>query len=427
MGRGDHLTVRNGRYHAVCHYKQNGVWKTKQITTGIPADGRHKKEAKAKADELISKFMRSISNDHTSDTLAEYAEYWLAQKKHDVRSNTLRNYQDIIRTHIVPLLGNIPLIDITQREIEAYIRAEQDECDRIEKENERLRKEADENGVKYKPVRNSYRRSIKKHVSLLSSILEFAANRDEIPSNPVRNINPTVRKSINVTKFHGTALNSSEIRRLIEFFRGDHLEPVVILGLHLGGRRSEALGLKWSNIDFKERKIYIRDTVVLVGSELEYRTGETKSDTSMDVLPMTDFLYDYLKELKGKQEQDAILFGREYQHSDYVCRWASGQLIRPNNVSQHFRHMLLKSDLPLIRFHDLRHTTGTLIWEMTGDIVAVQTYLRHANVSTTADIYTHRSLDKKREVARVFEGAINSSIHESTTNLEKDTSLENQG
>ena len=77
--------------------------------------------------------------------------------------------------------------------------------------------------------------------------------------------------------------------------------------------------------------------------------------------------------------------GRQHSPADYVSR--------------RFAKILKKNKLPKIRFHDLRHTAGSLLVNSGHTIKQVQEFLGHENASTTLDIYTHISSDNKKDTA----------------------------
>ena len=73
----------------------------------------------------------------------------------------------------------------------------------------------------------------------------------------------------------------------------------------------------------------------------------------------------------------------------HVCVWHDGRSLGPDYVSHHFKLLLEKNKLPHIRFHDLRHTAGSLLLEDGVDIKTIQEFLGHSQASTTTNIYLH--------------------------------------
>ncbi len=91
---------------------------------------------------------------------------------------------------------------------------------------------------------------------------------------------------------------------------------------------------------------------------------------------------------------------------DFVCRWPDGRSFKPDYVTHTFRRLLEQNGLPIIRLHDLRHTCGSLLLEAGHDIKRISSYLGHANISTTADIYTYVQHQTKVEMSNDLEQMI---------------------
>lgn len=173
------------------------------------------------------------------------------------------------------------------------------------------------------------------------------------------------------------------------------------LGLFLGLRRSEVVGLRWKDVDLENGIVHIRNTVVKFKeiSELE----KTKSRASRRDLYMPNALKSYLQTIWDRQEEDRKLTGRSYSDSEHICQWPDGTAFHPDYVSRRFQKVLECNHLPKIRFHDLRHTTGSLLVNQGHTIKQVQEFLGHEKASTTLDIYTHISLEGKRNTAQVLD------------------------
>jgi len=163
-------------------------------------------------------------------------------------------------------------------------------------------------------------------------------------------------------------------------------------------RRSEILGLRWAAIDFGEKTIAIRHTVVITGGKL-HANDRTKNDSSHTVFPMPDMIAQRLTEWRELQEHYKSLQPNDYVDSGYVCTKPNGELLPPNYVSQHFTAMLKKNDLPHIRFHDLRHSSAKFLKGLGFDFKDIQVWLRHGNIQTTMDIYYDLDMEAKENIA----------------------------
>ena len=220
----------------------------------------------------------------------------------------------------------------------------------------------------------------------------------ELLYNPCANV---VVRAKNEEHFEGTAYEISTAKKLLEAVQGDPVEPAVYLGLFLGLRRSEVVGFRWKDVDLENGIVHIRNTVVKFKeiSELE----KTKSRTSRRDLYMPNALKSYLQTIWDRQEEDRKLTGRSYSDSEHICQWPDGTAFHPDYVSRRFQKVLECNHLPKIRFHDLRHTAGSLLVNQGHTIKQVQEFLGHEKASTTLDIYTHISLEGKRNTAQVLD------------------------
>lgn len=76
-------------------------------------------------------------------------------------------------------------------------------------------------------------------------------------------------------------------------------------------------------------------------------------------MPMTKRAREILQEQKERQKTNRKLIGNAYIENDYVCTFDNGKEITPNYLSKNFHKVIVKSDLPQVRLHDLRHSSAT--------------------------------------------------------------------
>ena len=394
----------NGKnyYYKFDYVDKDGIRKSKSVNTHVPNKRGNKKEALKQGKVLEEEFLSSITaneikhNDrrlvHREDTIEEYSNFWLENRLVYLKEDTIYSYKLIVKKHIIPIIGKIKLKDLDQYDLEEFIEKHIEICNKLKKDADKKLAE----GKKIRTDENPYFYSIKKIFHCLSMILSDAVCIGAIESNPAKKVSKMAKKKIPKSNFKGTAYTLEEHAKLISACKGTVLEPAIMLAAYLALRREEVLGLKWSDIDFEKDQVTIQNTVVTYGGKIEYRDDITKTETSKDILPLIKPLKDYLLNLKLRQEKDAEFWGDGYQHSDYICRWCDGNLIKPNYISQNFKKLLVENNMRVIRFHDLRDTVVTLVWETTKDIKKAQIIARHAHINITADIYTDPKLDDKR-------------------------------
>jgi len=233
--------------------------------------------------------------------------------------------------------------------------------------------------------------TVTKHLRIISKCLDNAVRQDLILHNPVKRIEMPKRKRYTGAKHY----NEHEIEQLLECSKNDPLEVVIMLTLFYGLRRSEVLGLKWDAIDFNRKTITIKHTVVKIG-DIVHKSDSTKNDSSYAAFPIPEKIIIQLERWKERQQVTMI----EGSNNDgYVCTHADGRHIAPQYVSQHFVSLLTKFNLPRIRFHDLRHSSASFLKSLGFDLKDIQVWLRHKDIQTTMNLYTHLDMTAKSNIA----------------------------
>ena len=131
-----------------------------------------------------------------------------------------------------------------------------------------------------------------------------------------------------------------------------------------------------------------------------------KTKSSFRTLPLIPEVEQLLLKEKEKQEMYRRLFKKSYcrDYLDYICVDQTGNILRPNYVTEHFGWVIEKYGLKKIRFHDLRHTCASLLLNKGISIKQIQIWLGHSTYATTADIYAHLDTTAHEESAAVMSG-----------------------
>jgi len=234
----------------------------------------------------------------------------------------------------------------------------------------------------------------RKHLANISKCLDSAVRQNVIAFNPVKRVDQPKKQKFTGVKYY----NERQIEQLLNCSKNDPLEIVVLLTVFYGLRRSEVLGIKWSAIDFENMTIAINHTVVQ-GYKTEYRKDSTKNDSSNVVIPLTKMIVSRLKQWQEQQRRHQSLQPNDYIDEGYVCTQVDGRLIKASYVSKHFKLLLAKHDMPNIRFHDLRHSSAGYLKHLGFDLKDIQIWLRHGDISTTANIYLNLDIESRRAIA----------------------------
>jgi len=368
------VQVKKGRpnYYIVLGYIDSSGKRIRPwITTDIPVKGNNKRLANIRLKEVLHEY-ESKKIDLSKDILfTDFLKQWLENLylSKSIAQTTYDAYKMTLNAHLLPHFNPLLLKvrDIEPRHIQKYV-------------NEKL--------IGLSP------NTVKRHMANISKCLDSAVKQNIIAFNPAKRIEEIRKVKYTGAKF----LREKQIEKLLACVKDDPLEMVILLALFYGLRRSEVLGLKWGAIDFENKTIRINHTVVKVSKEI-HRQDSTKNDCSNDTLPLPDMIKNRLIRWKAQQGECKRLQPFDYMDTDYVCTMIDGEPIKPDYVSQHFRILLKKNNLELIRFHDLRHSSASFLKSLGFDLKDIQTWLRHADIQTSMDLYTHLDMSAKWKIA----------------------------
>ncbi len=358
------LQIKNKIYQAVLSFKQNNKWKTKWVSTKIPAVKGNKKLANAKLEKIRLKFQEEINSESIDDEKLQFIDYmkkWLKMIKSSVEETTYIGYEGVINGRMTDYFDSrdITLQDIKPKHIQGFYQYLLEE------------------GLSGNTVKH-YHANIRK-------ALQYAMRTDIIPSNPADKV-----ELPKIQKYNPSFYTSDEVKGLLSEVVGTKLEIPVMIDCFYGFRRSEVIGLKWSAIDFEKKTITINHTITQSNGKLIIR-DKTKNNSSRRSLPLEPIVETFLLELKEKQEENKKLCGNSYNQEwlEYICVDDCGNLIRPDYVTETFLKLLKKRKLKQIRFHDLRHTCASILLKNGANMKEIQAWLGHSTYNTTADIYAH--------------------------------------
>ncbi len=298
-----------------------------------------------------------------TQTLAQFLTDWLENsQKQNVRPRTYERYEEIVRLHIIPVLGRHRLQKLSAQHVQAFY---------TKKLNEGL--SASTVGVFH---------------NVLHKALETATKWGLVPRNVCSLVSPP-----HAAEFEIKPLTVEQVHRLLIAARGHRQEALFSLALATGMRRGEILGLKWQDINFATGTLQIRRILTRVPTRMPgkgYVEAEPKTQKSRRNIVVASFALESLKQHQQRQLAAKELAGEMWQAHDYVFCTSLGTHLNPTkDVLDPLKALLKKAGLPDIRFHDLRHSTATLLLSEGVHPKVVQELLGHNNISMTMDVYSH--------------------------------------
>jgi len=294
--------------------------------------------------------------------LSDYLAYWLQTVKVSLRPKSWVQYEAVCRLHIIPALGETPLEELRPVQLQAVY-------------NRHLRQDGKAS------------RTAQLMHAILHRALSQAVRWQMITRNPVDAVDaprPPRREM--------RSLSVDEVGRLLEAARGDRLEVLWALAVHTGMRLGELLGLRWMDVDFERAEVRVQRQLYYVPHQglvfADLKTGRSRRSIAL-----------------GPAMVAALRHQRGAALGDLVFPSTVGTPLSPRNVERAFHALLRKAGLPDIRFHDLRHTSASLMLAQGVHLKVAQERLGHTDPMITAALYSHISADLQRQAARAIEEA----------------------
>jgi len=360
---------RRGHGEGTIYHRQDGRWVASiTLDTGKRKTfyGKTRKEVQEKLKIALREQQQGTLITAPQQTVKQFLEDWLENThKQDIRPRSYERYEQIVRLHIVPQLGKTPLQKLTPQQLKKLY-------------SDKLREGL--SAITVAAIHN-----------LLHRALDDAVKWDLLARNVCEKVSPPrkVHKEI-------TVLNVEQIHQLLEAARGHPQEALFVLALHTGMRRGELLGLKWQDINFVEGTLQVRRILNRVPTKMvkevgqRYVEAEPKTKKSRRSIFLTELALDALKEHWSRQQEARQKAGVAWESHDYVFCTPLGRHLTPgHDALVQLKKLLAKAGLPEVRFHDLRHSSASLLLSLGVHPKVVQELLGHTQISMTMDVYSH--------------------------------------
>lgn len=348
----------------------------KQIQKSIY--GKSQKEVRQKLSQITTEIDDGSFVEPTQMKLGVWMDIWLQDYTGNVKPATYSAYEEHVRVHIKPYLGDIQLSKLAPHTIQRVY-------------NMLLR----DNGLSPKSVKNIH--------GVFHRALEQAKKLGYLKDNPLDAvIIPRVEKKQIRT------LEDSDMVTFLNAIKGDPYELVLFVTAFTGLRQGEVLGLTWDCVDFENSTLLINKQHNRVKGDKEFRFSSLKND-KIRVLTAAADVMDALRKQKGLQEQWKTEAGGLWDNPyDLVFTTELGRYINNKTLYMNFKRVMKTVGLDSLRFHDLRHTYAVNSLRAGDDIKTVQENLGHATAAFTLSTYAHASPGMKKESANRMEQYIKS-------------------
>lgn len=329
-------------------YIKNGVKKSSN-KSGF----EKKRDAKAWG-EAEEKRLKHTDIDAKKLTLGAFLDRWIKTKEGKLSPCTISGYKVNIN-HIKRFLGNEALANIDPIDI-------QEMADELTAEGKR-------------------KKTVQYVIRTLHVALEYAITNKYILSNPCRSINIAEDEE----EFAASILSSEDVANLLSLLKEQehYIYIPVLLAVMRGLRRGECLGLRWEDVDYEAKEIHVRKNYVHVENtdyHKRLKSKDSRRDSNID-----GFICEELKKHQARLTKLGII-------SPFVCVMDNGQLPLPSHISRGLKTFQEANQLPLCRFHDLRHSFAMLQLEEGTDLDTLRRLLGHSKISVTSGYYLQQNM-----------------------------------
>lgn len=346
------------------------VWQCTWDLGRDPVTGKRRRryeEVEGARDEAAAYWLR-VAREIKQGTMAERApwtvETWMThwlELKQDLRPRTARRYRQHVTHQIIPTLGPIRLDRLTPADIQTAIQHWGTH-------------RADGKAGTLAP------RTVAHAWQVLHGGLSLAVQWKIIATNPADYvILPRIRRP----RPHWWT--PEETQRFLAATEGTRWHLAWRLVLETGLREGEVLGLRWEDVDWDRGWLVVRRAVDPRGQE-----EAPKTERGVRLLALDDAMVAVLRQAHAAAP------------GDWVVGTRHNTPVRPRNLARAFTAAQKAAGVPLIRFHDLRHTNASLLLEAGTDPKIVSERLGHSSVAFTMDTYVHARTELQRPAAEAL-------------------------
>lgn len=234
------------------------------------------------------------------------------------------------------------------------------------------------------------------YLSVINRIFKYAVLMDIINSNPFDKV---IKPKSRQTQRKGNFLTKEELKEFLKLASNATLPyffPLVHLMAYTGLRQGEALALKWSDIDFENKKITVNKTAVRIKEKQTLQTPKTKN--SKRVISIDPNTLSILKEWRKDQIKNYFKKGKHFEGEEnfiFTNKW--GDWVHIHNFIRYFRRFIADNNLKKITPHGLRHTHASLLFSAGVEPKNISDRLGHSTVQITLDLYTHITEEQRTD------------------------------
>lgn len=340
--------------------------------------GQTRKEVQEKVTTVLRDIQQGLPVSIEKQTVGQFLEDWLENTvKKSVRPRTYQGYEQVVRLHLKPQIGNVSLTKLSPQQVQACLNA------------------LEAGGLGARTV--AYTRTV------LRTALSRAVKWGLIVRNVAALVDPPRYKPKEIQ-----VLSLAEIKIFLKAISGNRLEALYLTALMLGLREGEVLGLRWEDIDFNARTLTVKFAMQRINKKLQL--VEPKTEKSRRTLPLPDLLAATLKTHRKYQLADKLLAGKQWNETNLVFTTNTGNPFDGSTIVHRLQKLLVDIGLPKYRFHDLRHSCASLLLSQGLPARTIMEILGHSQINLTLNTYSHVFPEMTRAAADVMDNLLSGKL-----------------
>lgn len=341
-----------------------------------------KRDAQRRLHELLLSVDKNIYIKPIRITVSQFLEDWLKDYVSiHTAPRTRERYDEIVRLHLIPAFGTIPISALQPQQIQGYYTRALESGRRDGK-----------GGLS--------RSTVYKHHRVLFEALKYGVKHGILARNPADCVDapPQEHKEVPVP-------SAKEIQLIIDKSSDTPYFILFYTKAYTGLRRGELLGLRWCYVNLDTATLSVVQTLQQL-RDGRYIFKKPKSKHGQRQIDLSPSLVVLLWNHKMRQEHQRKLLGASLSPTDLVFSHPDGRPLRPNSITRAFKSIARSLSLPSISLHSLRHGHATIMFQQNVHPKIVQERLGHSTISTTMDIYSHVVPGLQQAAAKRFDDGL---------------------
>lgn len=359
------------RLGAQCPQLRNGRHGTWYYLVEVPATAGGKRQQQRRGGfsseqdaaeplaAVVARIGAGTYNETARLTVSEYLTEWLDAKA-NLRPSTRKSYKQHLDLYIGPRIGAHRLSALRGAHIERMMRE--------------LREGDASLGVA----------TSRRVFATLRGALNKAVRQGVLATNPCANVE---LESEVEHRRPALVWQPAQARRFLAHVAEDRLSAMYQVVITCGLRRGEVIAVRWEDIDLEAGLMLIHRSTVQIGGRIY--EGAPKTKRSKRIVPLDSDTVAALRAHRRRQAKEQLVAGADWANGEgRVFTRSDGAALIPEAVSRNFRTLSAAADVPVIRFHDLRHTSASLALAGGVPMRVVSDRLGHSTIAITSDLYT---------------------------------------